>query len=293
MSKSLGNVINPDDIVRDYGADTLRVYEMFIGDYEKEAVWSEQGVIGAKRFIDKVSKLSALFDSYGVKMYMSLNYAAPIDDPEVDHRILFWQQKLYNVDGFLYYAVNDWYGAGSSQHNWGWDKKYEKDTAPINPFTFYGNGVLLYHGGFVGRLHECVESVRLESIRDGIEDYDYFNLIDEKYGEGTSTLLIKQITTSLGEYSSDAELFNKIRLAAGDLIAPEIKNEPEETETDKAAETEKETDKETEKAAETGSGKPDKGGFMSLWYLPLIVMGVAVAAVIIVRVIIMRNILKK
>ena len=219
--------------------------------------------------------------------------ALSIDDPEVDHRILFWQQKLYNVDGFLYYAVNDWYGAGSSQHNWGWDKKYEKDSAPINPFTFYGNGVLLYHGGFVGRLHECVESVRLESIRDGIEDYDYFNLIDEKYGEGTSTLLIKQITTSLGEYSSDAELFNKIRLAAGDLIAPDIKNEPEETETDKAAETEKETDKETEKAAETGSGKPDKGGFMSLWYLPLIVMGVAVAAVIIVRVIIMRNILKK
>ena len=57
MSKSLGNVVNPDDIVRDYGADTLRVYEMFIGDYEKEAVWSEQGVVGAKRFIDKIIRL--------------------------------------------------------------------------------------------------------------------------------------------------------------------------------------------------------------------------------------------
>ena len=57
MSKSLGNVINPDEIVDVYGADTLRVYEMFIGDYEKEATWSEQGVVGAKRFLDKIVRL--------------------------------------------------------------------------------------------------------------------------------------------------------------------------------------------------------------------------------------------
>ncbi len=57
MSKSLGNVINPDEIVDAYGADTLRVYEMFIGDYEKEATWSEQGVAGAKRFLDKIVRL--------------------------------------------------------------------------------------------------------------------------------------------------------------------------------------------------------------------------------------------
>ncbi len=57
MSKSLGNVINPDEIVDAYGADTLRVYEMFIGDYEKEATWSEQGVVGAKRFLDKIVRL--------------------------------------------------------------------------------------------------------------------------------------------------------------------------------------------------------------------------------------------
>ena len=57
MSKSLGNVINPDDIVSKYGADALRTYEMFIGDYEKEATWSEQGLIGCKRFIDKVIRV--------------------------------------------------------------------------------------------------------------------------------------------------------------------------------------------------------------------------------------------
>lgn len=59
MSKSLGNVINPDDMVKEYGADALRTYEMFIGDYEKEAVWSEQGLNGCKRFLDRVWKIGS------------------------------------------------------------------------------------------------------------------------------------------------------------------------------------------------------------------------------------------
>ena len=57
MSKSLGNVVNPDDMVASYGADALRTYEMFIGDYEKEVAWSEQGLNGCKRFIDRVVRV--------------------------------------------------------------------------------------------------------------------------------------------------------------------------------------------------------------------------------------------
>ncbi|MDD3241482.1 MAG: class I tRNA ligase family protein [Bacilli bacterium] len=57
MSKSKGNVINPDDVVKKQGADALRCYEMFIGDYEKEAAWSEQSLNGCRRFLDKVIKL--------------------------------------------------------------------------------------------------------------------------------------------------------------------------------------------------------------------------------------------
>ncbi len=57
MSKSRGNVINPDDIVKEYGADTLRVYEMFMGDYEMDAPWSTDSLRGCKRFIDKVIRL--------------------------------------------------------------------------------------------------------------------------------------------------------------------------------------------------------------------------------------------
>ncbi len=57
MSKSRGNVVNPDDIVNEYGADTLRTYEMFIGDFEKSVPWSENGVKGCRRFLERVWKL--------------------------------------------------------------------------------------------------------------------------------------------------------------------------------------------------------------------------------------------
>lgn len=54
MSKSRGNVINPDDVVREYGADTLRLYEMFVGDFEKTAPWSTSSIKGCKRFLDRI-----------------------------------------------------------------------------------------------------------------------------------------------------------------------------------------------------------------------------------------------
>ena len=57
MSKSKGNVINPDDVIKEYGADTLRLYEMFMGDYTQDAPWSTDSLRGCKRFIDKVIRL--------------------------------------------------------------------------------------------------------------------------------------------------------------------------------------------------------------------------------------------
>ena len=60
MSKSRGNVVNPDDIVRDYGADTLRTYEMFIGAFDLAASWSEDGVKGCRRFLERVWKLQEI-----------------------------------------------------------------------------------------------------------------------------------------------------------------------------------------------------------------------------------------
>ncbi|MGA2640161.1 MAG: leucine--tRNA ligase [Spirochaetia bacterium] len=60
MSKSLGNVINPDDIVRDYGADTMRVYEMFMGPLEVSKPWSTRGIAGAKRFLERIWRAAEL-----------------------------------------------------------------------------------------------------------------------------------------------------------------------------------------------------------------------------------------
>lgn len=79
MSKSRGNVVNPDDIVRDYGADTLRTYEMFIGAFELSAAWSEDGVKGCRRFLERVWKLQDILtedESYSkdleIKMHQTV-----------------------------------------------------------------------------------------------------------------------------------------------------------------------------------------------------------------------------
>ena len=58
MSKSRGNVVNPDDIIAQYGADTMRLYIMFVGDFEKAAIWSNEAVKGSKRFLDRVWNLA-------------------------------------------------------------------------------------------------------------------------------------------------------------------------------------------------------------------------------------------
>ena len=66
MSKSRGNVVNPDDIVSEFGADTMRLYEMFIGDFEKAAPWSSQSIKGCKRFLERVEGLMYMAKGEGV-----------------------------------------------------------------------------------------------------------------------------------------------------------------------------------------------------------------------------------
>ncbi|MDD6312579.1 MAG: class I tRNA ligase family protein, partial [Firmicutes bacterium] len=66
MSKSRGNVINPDDVVAEYGADTIRLYEMFIGDFEKSAPWKNDSIKGCKRFLDRFDGLFELAKGSGV-----------------------------------------------------------------------------------------------------------------------------------------------------------------------------------------------------------------------------------
>ena len=67
MSKSRGNVVNPDAIVDEYGADTMRLYEMFIGDFEKAAPWSDEGIKGCRRFVDRFYNLQNILQEGDVR----------------------------------------------------------------------------------------------------------------------------------------------------------------------------------------------------------------------------------
>ena len=76
MSKSRGNVVNPDDIVNEYGADTLRLYEMFIGDFEKSAPWNTSSIKGCKRFLDRIFSLQDILvdgEGYSAKLESSMH----------------------------------------------------------------------------------------------------------------------------------------------------------------------------------------------------------------------------
>ena len=87
MSKSKGNVVNPDDMVDAYGADALRTYEMFIGDYSKDAAWSENGLKGSKRFLDKIYRLKDKVvdgDKYSKDLEIKINQTIKKVDEDIN-----------------------------------------------------------------------------------------------------------------------------------------------------------------------------------------------------------------
>lgn len=88
MSKSRGNVVNPDEVVDKYGADALRTYEMFIGDYEKEVTWSEQGLKGCRRFLDRVIKIGTKLtegNEYSESLLKNINKTIKKVSEDIEH----------------------------------------------------------------------------------------------------------------------------------------------------------------------------------------------------------------
>ena len=85
MSKSRGNVVNPDDVVNEFGADTLRLYEMFIGDFEKAAPWSNAGILGCRRFSERYWNLqSILVDGEAIRPEMENSFHKAIKKVSYD-----------------------------------------------------------------------------------------------------------------------------------------------------------------------------------------------------------------
>lgn len=110
MSKSRGNVVNPDDIVNVYGADTLRTYEMFIGAFDAAAAWSEDGVKGCRRFLERVWKLKDMVtDEEGYSADLETKMHQTIKKVSNDFETL----KYNTAIAAMMALINDFYKKGS------------------------------------------------------------------------------------------------------------------------------------------------------------------------------------
>ena len=110
MSKSRGNVINPDDIINEFGADTLRTYEMFIGAFDLSAAWSNEGVKGCRRFLDRVWKLKdVLTDGNGYSAGIETKMHQTIKKVTLDYESM----KFNTAIAAMMALVNEFYRLGS------------------------------------------------------------------------------------------------------------------------------------------------------------------------------------
>ena len=160
MSKSRGNVVNPDEIIKDYGADTMRVYEMFIGDFEKAAPWSQSSIKGSKRFLDKVWALyGILCDEKGIRPSIEAEFHRTIKKVTEDIENL----KMNTAIAALMSLMNNIYSTGKITAD-----EYKIFITLLNPFAPHITEEIWEMCGFEGMLNEakwpeydeskCVES---------------------------------------------------------------------------------------------------------------------------------------
>ncbi len=127
MSKSRGNVIDPNDVVDAFGADVLRTYVLFMGDYEKAAPWSEDSVRGCKRFIDRVWNLQNILtdgDGYSEKLEVAFNKTIKKVSSDIE------TLKYNTAIAALMTLLNDIYDAGAVTR-----KELSTFIALLNPFA--------------------------------------------------------------------------------------------------------------------------------------------------------------
>ncbi len=146
MSKSRGNVINPDDVVNEYGADSLRLYEMFVGDFEKTAPWSTKSIKGCKRFLDRVWALQDMLidgDDYREELKASFHKTVKKVSEDIENL------KFNTAIAALMTLINDIYT--TKQIN-----RAELKTFIIllNPFAPHITEEIYQNVGFGGMLNE-------------------------------------------------------------------------------------------------------------------------------------------
>ncbi len=127
MSKSRGNVINPDDVIRQYGADTLRMYEMFVGDFEKTAPWSTASIKGCKRFLERVWALQEILtdgDEYRPELLSAFHKTIKKVSEDIE------SLKFNTAIASMMALVNDIYATGSINR-----AEYRTLVILLNPFA--------------------------------------------------------------------------------------------------------------------------------------------------------------
>ena len=146
MSKSRGNVVNPDDIVREYGADTLRTYEMFIGAFDLSASWSEEGVKGCRRFLERVWKLQdILTDDEGYSADMETKMHQTIKKVSSDFESL----KYNTAIAAMMSLINDFYKKNAVTKG-----EFKTLLTLLNPVAPHITEELWQANGFDGRLYQ-------------------------------------------------------------------------------------------------------------------------------------------
>ena len=163
MSKSKGNVVNPDDVVREFGADTLRLYEMFVGDFEKAAPWQENGIKGCKRFLDRVWALQEKVvpgDEYSDKLRASMHKT--IKKVSEDIETLKFNTAIATMMGLL----NEIDAAGSLSRG-----DFRTLLILLNPFAPHITEELYQIMGYEGVLNEqkWVEYDEALCVEDSVE----------------------------------------------------------------------------------------------------------------------------
>lgn len=146
MSKSRGNVVNPDDIVNEYGADTMRLYEMFIGDFEKSAPWSPKSIRGCKRFLERVCSLTDIINDsneYSKNLETHFNRAVKKVTEDID------ALKMNTAIATLMSLINDIYAEGSITK-----KEFKVFITLLNPFAPHLTEELWQQAGFEGMLNK-------------------------------------------------------------------------------------------------------------------------------------------
>ena len=163
MSKSRGNVVNPDDIVMDYGADTLRTYEMFIGAFDLSASWSENGVKGCCRFLDRVWKLQEiLVDGNEYRSAFETKMHQTIQKVSSDFENLKYNTAIAAMMSLL----NDFYKEGSINR-----AEFKTFLILLNPVAPHITEEIWENCGYEGRVYAQTwpEFDEAKTVEDTIE----------------------------------------------------------------------------------------------------------------------------